>query len=362
LVPGLMILATGFLLSCNTPAGEADLHCRQLADTVGFASSPAKMDSVMARIESAFGEKIRQKSDADHLTDSTVWKALICPHDDYAYAHYLYPLGLRHMKAGTVIMFGVAHKARSFNLEDRLVFDSFRCWNSAYGPVKVSDLREELKVRLSPDHFVVHDSMQMVEHSLEAMVPFLEYYDPSVEIVPVLVPAVSFERSRAIAADFAHALNDIARERNLQWGKDFAILISSDAVHYGDRDWGGANYALYGADSTGYTRAVAHEYEIIGSCLKGPVTEEKIERFTEYTLDPDDYRQYRWTWCGRYSIPMGLMVGLDLSRLQGTGFDGKLLGYSTSIAEQNPDFSDIGMGVTAVANIRHWVGYAAIGY
>ena len=56
------------------------------------------------------------------------------------------------------------------------------------------------------------------------------------------------------------------------------------------------------------------------------------------------------------------MVSYELSRLQNIELNGQLLDYSTSIARKNPDFSDIGMGVTAVANIHHWVGYAAIGY
>jgi hypothetical protein len=57
------------------------------------------------------------------------------------------------------------------------------------------------------------------------------------------------------------------------------LLISSDAVHYGDEEWGGNNYAPYGTDSTGNAQAVAHELEIIRTCFTGALTQEKIERF-----------------------------------------------------------------------------------
>jgi len=56
------------------------------------------------------------------------------------------------------------------------------------------------------------------------------------------------------------------------------------------------------------------------------------------------------------------MVIYNLAQMQGINLNVKLLSYSTSITEENPDFADIGMGVTAIANIRHWVGYAAIAY
>ncbi len=357
-----ILLTCSLLLSCRNGSESKDTGCRNVVDTIGFADSPVKMDTVMARIQRSFGARIRHTLDDHTISGEKVWKAVICPHDDYTYANYLYPLVLENVKAPVVILFGVAHKASHFGLEDRLVFGSFDCWNSAYGKVKISGLRDDLVHHLDPDHYIVHDSMLIVEHSLEAIVPFLQYYNPSVEIVPVLVPYMSFQRISEISLDFAQVLDSIARKKEMVWGRDFSMVISTDAVHYGDLDWGGSDFAFYGADSAGYREAVHHEAEIIDHCLTGEITSEKIRRFTEYTLQPDNYKAYRWTWCGRYAVPMGLMVGWNLARKENTVFSGTFLAYSTSIAEKNPDFTDIGMGVTAMAGIRHWVGYAAIGY
>ncbi|MEZ5000386.1 MAG: AmmeMemoRadiSam system protein B [Bacteroidales bacterium] len=41
---------------------------------------------------------------------------------------------------------------------------------------------------LNPAYYLVNDSMHNIEHSLESMVPFLQYYNREVEIVPILVP------------------------------------------------------------------------------------------------------------------------------------------------------------------------------
>jgi hypothetical protein len=42
---------------------------------------------------------------------------------------------------------------------------------------------------------------------------------------------------------------------------------------------------------------------------------------------------------------------------------GKVLGYATSIDTPRIRVDDLdGMGVTAPANLRHWVGYGSVGY
>lgn len=97
----------------------------------------------------------------------------ICPRDDYSYVGGLYTKTLAGIKAGTIILIGVAHKAKVFKLENKLVFDSFDEWKCAGGNIKVSALREKLLKTLSPTSFVVHDSIMQAEHSLEAITPFL---------------------------------------------------------------------------------------------------------------------------------------------------------------------------------------------
>jgi len=81
------------------------------------------MDSVMNRIFTIQGQKILDSWKRNNVDKKTMWKAAICPHDDYCYAGWLYPVVLRNIKASTVILIGVAHKAKKFGLEDKIIFD-----------------------------------------------------------------------------------------------------------------------------------------------------------------------------------------------------------------------------------------------
>ena len=361
----LLLAATiGFLFYCS-PAGKEQptgQGRRGLVDTVGFAHLAWQTDSVMARIRRLQGDLLDEAYLRTRLNEQQAWKVAISPHDDYTYVGYLYPAVLRNVKAPIVILFGVAHKARKLNLENRIIFDSYAKWRGPYGDIPVSPLREAIIVRLPQDIFQINNRMQGMEHSVEAILPFLQYFNRKVQIVSILVPYMSYRRMDEIARPLAAAIHEATHALGLSWGKDFALVISTDAVHYGDRNWGGKNFAFYGADSGGYKRAVAHESEIINNCLIGALRAEKLERFTQYTVKSDDYKAYKWTWCGRYSVPFGLLTAFYLQQATGFELNGTLVGYATSIDHPHLPVDDLRMGVTAPANIHHWVGYAAIGY
>lgn len=351
-----------FLLLSQSFLPNAD-KIRKPVDPVGFATKDWQMDQLMVRINQIFGNKIEETWSRNDIQNFTMWKTVICPHDDYTYASWLYPAILKNVKASTIILIGVAHKAKKYNIEDRIVFDSYDGWSEPYGVVRVSSLREKIANNLPKSDYIVHDSLQQAEHSLEAIIPFLQYYNKNVEIVPILVPYMSFDRMKGIAGSLAQSVARIIQDNNLMWGRDIAIVISTDAVHYGCEDWGGSDYAFYGCDSAGYKKAVAHEYEIISTTLSGEVNKDKIKKFTEYTVQDTNYHTYKWTWCGRYSVPFGLLTSYYLAQNLRIGpIKGILAGYTNSIDHDTIPVNDLKMGKTAGASFRHWVGYAAIGY
>jgi AmmeMemoRadiSam system protein B len=348
-----------FCCCSHDPSNKAAQPTRPMADTIGFAHLAWQTDSVLSRVYRLQSAELGKAM----ATNPNPWRVAICPHDDYAYVGWHYPAVLKNIKAKTVIIFGVAHKAKRFNLADRLVFESFDNWYGAYGPIKISTLRDELIKAMPRDMCIVHDSMHIAEHSVESMLPFLQRFNRTVEIVPILVPYMSFTRMQAIAKPLAEQLVKIMGKCNLQWGRDIALLITTDAVHYGDEEWGGKNYAPYGVDSVGYCKAVAFENEIIASCFEGELTAQRIERFFQYTVNSTDYREYQWTWCGRYCVPFGLLTAHRLaSTLKDNPLSGKLIGYTTSIDHSPIPVEDLGMGRTAIATQRHWVGYASVGF
>ncbi len=344
--------------SCKNMTHKTTIRSH-LVDTVGFAQYGWQMDSIMSRIKEYQGKQLKNRT--QYLTKKTT-KAVLCPHDDYSYVGYLYPATLKQIKAKTVIIFGVAHKAAKLHLENQIIFDSYDYWKGPYGNVKVSDLRERIMKNLPKGLYQVNDSMQAIEHSVEAEIPWLQYFNPKVQIVSILVPYMSFDRMKAIAGPLAEAIKKATASENMQWGKDFAFVLSTDAVHYGDVGWGGQNFAFFGTSCTSYAHAKGQELEVMHT-ISGYISEGMIHKFCDLTVEKNDYHKYKWTWCGRYSVPLGLLTINKLNEmLYNEPLHGQVIGYSTSIEREPIPVSDLRMGVTAPADDHHWVGYAAIKY
>ena len=352
--------------SDTTAKGDAveTIRCRGLADVVGFAHAASQIETVMARISAKDGVRLERIVSKKRVVPDDRWRMAIAPHDDYAYAGYMYPLVLRNVGAPCVIIFGVAHKARQLGLEDQLIFDNFTHWRGPYGNIPASGLRERIMARMPAGSCCVHDEMQSIEHSVEAKLPFLQHFNRALTLVPILVPAMSFARMTELARPLAHAIALGMREDALRWGEDIALVSSTDAVHYGDGGWGGRNFARFGVDRAGYAQALEHEDAILRDCFVGDLTPARVERFTRYTLADHDHREYKWPWCGRYSVPFGLLASWHLQQsLRAPALTGTILGYTTSLERQRIEVEDLdGMGVTAPATLRHWVGYAAVGF
>ena len=333
-------------------------------DTVGFVTTAAQMDSVLAQCRVLAAPR-REELYARHgWSDDTTFSAAVCPHDDYYYAGRLYALLLPHIRARTVIVCGVFHKARVFDCHDKLVFDAFDAWRGPYGPVKVSALRDELIARLPREDIVVDNDMHTVEHSVEAIVPWLQALRPDVEIIPVLVPYMDWDTSDRLAGEFASALAALMQEQSLIPGRDVAVIASADAVHYGDAGWGGSVYADFGTGVDGYAEAVARDRNLAASTLAGPVRRGALREFLYTCVDSTDVTQYKLTWCGRFSVPFGLNVAARVGEtLTGRPPTGTLLDYGTSLGEVSLDLEAVpGLGATAPNNLHHWVGYLSLGY
>jgi AmmeMemoRadiSam system protein B len=350
------LLASAGIPSTVTRRGQMDV--------VGFASTAVQMNAVRAQCDSLAAPRLAEIRAAGLLPADAVLASGVCPHDDYYYAGRFYSLLLPHVRARTVIVFGVFHKARLFDCRDRLVFDSYEEWHGPYGPVAVSPVREEILARLPREDFVVDNDMQMVEHSVEAIVPFLQAYSRDVEIVSILVPHMDWKTIDRLAGDLAGTLAVIAKERGWLLGRDVCVISSCDAVHYGDSGWGGKNFADFGTDARGYQAAVERDIGITEDCLAGRVEPAKLCDFLYRCVKGDDVTDYAIPWCGRFSVPLGLSVASRLSMaLESRPLNGVILDYGTSVSEASIEVDGLGgMGVTAPNNLRHWVGYAAIAY
>jgi AmmeMemoRadiSam system protein B len=333
-------------------------------DTVGFVTTAKQMDVVLAQCRKLAPPRHDALRTERGWTDQTTFIAAVCPHDDYYYAGRLYALLMPYIKAKTVVLFGVFHKARVWDMRDGLVFDSFETWRGPYGPVKVSPIREEIIAKLSKDDYVVDNDMQQAEHSVEAIVPWLQAYNRDVEIVSILVPYMDWQTMDRLATQLADALATIMREKKWLLGEDVVLISSADAVHYGDAGWGGRSYANFGTDVDGYKKAVDWDVHVAESMLCGPVTRPMLEKFLYACVDRFDVMRYKLTWCGRFSVPFGINVASRVSEeFDHLELTGTLLGYGTSVGEISLDLDEVpDLGTTAPNNLHHWVGYVTIGY
>ena len=65
----------------------------------------------------------------------------------------------------------MAHKAAQLGIEDSLVFDSYTYWRGPWKNIPVSPAREEIYRLLEKKFAIINDTLQKVEHSVEALIP-----------------------------------------------------------------------------------------------------------------------------------------------------------------------------------------------
>jgi len=336
---------------------------RGLKDTVGFAISAEQMDLTVRLSRKADTKMLSENAQKYHLKEGSFFIAGISPHDDFIYAGPVYSHLYPYLRAKRIVIFGVSHYARRWHVENTLIFDAFKQWRGPYGRVPVSSLREEILGKLPKSDYIVSSPMQAEEHSVEALIPWLQYYNRNVEIVSILAPYMSWNKLDSLSLDLSRVLGQIIRENHWKLGKDIAFLISNDCSHYGDQGWGGRNFAPFGVDCQGLKKGTARDRNIAHETLCGTLTSAKVRDFYGRVLDPKDYHKYKVTWCGRFAVPFGTNTLVHLMKvLNHKPLIGDFLRYGDSVELGELKVRQTGMGVTAPANLHHWVGYVAIGY
>jgi len=323
-------------------------------DAVGFASRPDQMERVWELSSSP------PNPDLLGPLPSPGVLGVLCPHDDYLYAGRVYRRVLPLLTAKTIVVVGVFHKYRKLGARDRLVFDSFRAWRAPDGEVAVSSLRDEVLGKLPAGDWVQSNEWHDAEHSVEALVYWLRHIRPNVEILPVIVPAASLARIRELASHLGAGLADAMKRRGWVPGKDVAVAISADAVHYGP-DFKHVPFGDGGVDA--YERAYARDRALLEGPLSGDIDADKIRTLYSTFVDPQDPDTYKLTWCGRFSIPTGLELMRSLVSQFGEGsLQGNPVAYATSVGWPELPVRDTGLGATAPSNLYHFVGYPGVAF
>lgn len=280
--------------------------------------------------------------------------AAISPHDDYLYAARVYYPLYRVLRTKQVVIFGVTHsdvRRKIGDPQNILILDNFKNWPGLGHTVGVSPLREYIKAHLDSSDFIVNDTAHALEHSIEAVLPFLQVFNPKVKITPIMITQMSFDRMDSISDKLSEVISDYIKSNHLVLGKDIAFLISSDANHYGE-DF---NNSPYGEDAKAHKIATANDRRIAHEELEGRLTANKVKELTVRLKDI--------VWCGKFSVPFGLLTSEKIvERLTGRQLNGKLLRYSDSYTESVLPMRNTGMGTTAPASYKHWCGWLSAAY
>lgn len=316
-------------------------------DTVGYAAKPV----VMAKVWELSSTPPAPASLGPAPSPGVA--GVIGPHDDWVYAarvdRVIFPL----VTARTVIFIGAFHKYRKLGVRDRLVFDGHRAWRSPDGEIEVSPLRDELLAALPKDEASRDDTAHDAEHSIEAIAYFLAHAHPGVEIVPILVAGMSLDRLEAIATHLGAALAASLKKHGWQLGRDVAVVISTDGTHYG-ADFQHTPFGLGGVDA--FAKAVARDRAIIAD-LAGP---DGARKFFADVVDPAHPDDYRVPWCGRFSVPFGLLLLEDVTRRLRLALVAAPVALGVSV--DTPQLAVDGIGPTAPANLYHFVTHPAIAF
>ncbi len=321
---------------------------RPIRDNVGFCWNADEMTRFINYLDKRFSNEFNVGVPGNLI-------AGISPHDDYLYAGRIYYPLYKLIKAKEVVIFGVTHatvRAAMNDPKNILILDDFEKWHGPYKDVVISPLREKIKLELN--EYMISDKAQTIEHSIEALIPFLQYYNRDVQITPIMVTAMPYNKIEKISSRLADIISDYIKINNLELGKDIFFLISTDANHYG-KDF---DNAPYGEDRKAHETGTEKDKKIAGTAFNGEITAQKIFQLSKEILPSEKAEKTIPIWCGRYPTVMGLLtINKILQNLNAGKLEGKLLAYSDTVTEGVIPIKNTSMGTTAPFSFKHWVGF-----
>jgi MEMO1 family protein len=325
---------------------------RPIRDSIGFCWNAEEMNRFVGFLD----------KHSEHKNNSSQnLIAAISVHDDYLYAGKVYYPLFKLINTKEVVIFGVTHgsvRKELGILRNKIILDEYDEWCGPFSRIKISPLREIIKSKLEKDNFIVSNKAHNIEHSIEALIPFLQYYNRDIKITPIMVTQMSPERTEGIASTLAKIISEYVKEHNLKLGKDIFFLISNDANHYGV-DFGNSPYGL---DLNAHKLGTENDQRIINKNLAGKINLDKIKSLAGEIIPDSLTKKVIPLWCGRYPMTLGLQtVSKILTEFGDNSLVGKLFKYSDTMTEKVLPFENTAMGLTAVFSPKHWCGWFTLG-
>jgi len=345
------------LFFCFAGQVSADVQrLRPVRDPVGFCWQAGEMDQLVSFLEA-------REPLTTHPGNLGPLVGGILPHDDYLYAAPITYALTRRIEASEALIIGVTHgSVRKIlnNLQGVLILDNYSHWPGPYGPVPVSPLRERMKSGLAVESWIENDKAHDLEHSIEALIPLLQYRQRQLTITPIMVTAMPEARMAALSKDLAGVVSTYLRETGKVMGRDFVVLISADGNHYG-KDFDNLDF---GMGRAAHQAALAYDHTILDELTSGPLNGKRIAILSQELWGADYQSRGKVLWCGKYSIPFGLHLLLELSRCIDANrvITPRLLGYGDTFSQGVLPFQGSDLGITAPFSLEHWVSFFSVAF
>jgi AmmeMemoRadiSam system protein B len=328
---------------------------RPICDNAGFCWQGDKLDIFINWLE-------KNCTDTEFKSENLI--AGISPHDDYLYAGKVYYPLYKLIDTKEVIIFGVTHGTVRKKINDPknvVIMDEFDKWKGPYDNVEVSPLRDIIKHQLNPNNYIVSNTAQSLEHSIEALIPFLQHYNRDIKITPIMITGMTFEKMDSLSTELAKIISTYIKKNNLKLGEDIFFLISNDANHYGE-DF---ENQPYGLDEEAHLVVTDNDKRIAAEAFDGFVSKNKIKNLSdklwpETSINPSASNCP--LWCGRYSVVFGLLTINNIVIESGRKLIGKVFKYSDTWSEGVLPIKGTDMGITAPFSLKHWVGFLSAGF
>ncbi|MDA8168245.1 MAG: AmmeMemoRadiSam system protein B [Nitrospiraceae bacterium] len=146
--------------------------------------------------------------------------AAVCPHAGYMYSGAVAGAVYSAIEVPqTVVLLGPNHSG--FGPQFSIMSEGE--WELPNGLVPINSALAELIIKEAPG-FIRNSTAQVLEHSLEVQVPFITYFRPDADIVPIVMLQAGLDELKEAGLGLARAIR--------AYGKDVLIVASSDMSHY----------------------------------------------------------------------------------------------------------------------------------
>ncbi len=178
---------------------------------------PASRDELASMIQEYLQGGVKERKEV---------KAVISPHAGYIYSGPVAGAVYGSIEPPEVaVIVGPNHTG----FGERAAIMSRGSWVTPLGEVKIAeDLADAIKGRseVLEEDFKAHAS----EHSLEVQVPFLQFLNPKVKIVPIVLFPLGTEEIADIAKSISESVKDYNRKTLLVASTDMSHYVPQDVV------------------------------------------------------------------------------------------------------------------------------------